>query len=162
MNSVTLLGRLTADPEIKDLGGDSRLARFTLAVNREFRTNGQETSDFIRCTCFGRTAQLAERYFHKGMLICCRGWIETGKYTNKDGRTVFTTDVRVERAEFAESKKDYDNRMELEASGEHIGIHEISDTKASPSREEQEAAHRPTEEFMKIPDDFDEDNIPFS
>lgn len=138
------------------------MARYTLAVNREFRTaSSEQKADFINCVCFGSPAQNAEKYLKKGMLVCVRGWIRTGRYTNKSGQTVFTTDVQVERCEFAESKRAYDDRINAEELGERPVVHEADTAERSTDRREE---HRPPveDDFMKIPDNFDEDNIPFS
>ena len=106
MNQVVLMGRLTRDPEVRYSGGESSLAiaRYTLAVDRRFKRDGEPTADFINCVAFGRTAEFAERYFHKGTKLVISGRIQTGSYTNKEGVRVFTTQVVVENQEFAESK----------------------------------------------------------
>lgn len=107
MNKVVLMGRLTRDPEVRYTQGDSSLAiaRYTLAVDRRFRRDGDEqTADFINCVSFGKAAEFAEKYFHKGIKIAVSGRIQTGSYTNKDGVKVYTTEVVVEEQEFAESK----------------------------------------------------------
>lgn len=110
MNRVVLMGRLTRDPEVRytqDRNGEQMtIARYTLAVDRRRRQQeGQPTADFISCIVFGRQAEFAEQYLHKGTKICIQGRIQTGSYTNKDGQKVYTTDVVVEDQEFAESKK---------------------------------------------------------
>ncbi len=107
MNRVILMGRLTRDPEIRYSQGESAtaVARYTLAVDRRFNRNGDENNaDFIGCVAFGRQAEFAERYLHKGIKMLVTGRIQTGSYTNKDGVRVYTTDVVVEDQEFAESK----------------------------------------------------------
>lgn len=107
MNKVVLMGRLTRDPEVRYSQGDSSLAiaRYTLAVDRRFKRDGDEQSaDFINCVVFGKAAEFAEKYFHKGIKIAVSGRIQTGSYTNKDGVKVYTTEVVVEEQEFAESK----------------------------------------------------------
>ena len=101
------MGRLTRDPEIRYSAGENQtaVARYTLAVDRRFRRQGDEqTADFINCVVFGRGAEFAERYLHQGTKIVATGRIQTGSYTNKDGNRVYTTDVVVEEQEFAESK----------------------------------------------------------
>ncbi|MCR5304045.1 MAG: single-stranded DNA-binding protein [Lachnospiraceae bacterium] len=111
MNKVILMGRLTKDPEVRYSSNDSSLAiaRFTLAVDRRRgrQANGdnQPTADFISCVSFGKTAEFAEKYFHKGIKIAITGRIQTSNYTNKDGNKVYVTEVVVEEQEFAESKK---------------------------------------------------------
>ena len=102
------MGRLTRDPDVRYTSGDKpmALARYTLAVDRRFKRDGEATADFIGCVAFGRSAEFAEKYLRQGMRIVVAGRIQTGSYTNKDGVKVYTTDVVVEDQEFAESKKD--------------------------------------------------------
>lgn len=104
MNKVSLVGRLTRDPEIKYSDGGSSIARFSIAVQRRFTTENGPDADFISCVAFGKTAEFIEKYFIKGMAIGIAGRIQTGSYTNKDGAKVYTTDVVVEEAEFVERK----------------------------------------------------------
>lgn len=100
------MGRLVRDPEVRYSQGteSTTIARYTLAVDRKVRTNNQDSVDFIPCVAFGRAADFAEKYLHKGTKIVITGRIQTGSYTNKDGVRVYTTDVVVEDQEFAESK----------------------------------------------------------
>lgn len=104
MNSVVLCGRLTRDAEIKSTE-KSTVARFTLAVDRRVKTEGQPEADFVSCVAFGKTADFIGKYFHKGMKMILEGRIQTGSYTNKEGAKVYTTDVIAESVEFAESKR---------------------------------------------------------
>lgn len=106
MNKVILMGRLTREPEVRYAQGENALAvaRFTLAVNRKYKSNGKEEADFISCVAFGRTAEFIEKYLYQGTKIAVTGRIRTGSYTNKEGKKVYTTDVVVEETEFAESK----------------------------------------------------------
>ena len=106
MNKVILMGRLTRDPEVRYSAGENALAiaRYTLAVDRRFRRDGEATADFISCVSFGRTAEFAEKYFRQGLRIVVSGRIQTGSYTNRDGQKVYTTEVVVEEQEFAEGK----------------------------------------------------------
>ena len=106
MNRVSLIGRLTNDPEVRYSQNENptAVAKFTLAVDRRFKKDGEQNADFIRCISFGKTAEFAEKYFRKGTKIAVSGRIQTGSYTNKDGQKVFTTDVVIEEQEFAESK----------------------------------------------------------
>lgn len=108
MNKTILMGRLTRDPEIRTAAGESgtTIARFTLAVNRRFRRDGEPSADFISCVAFGRTAEFIEKYITKGRQICICGRIQTGSYTNQEGRTIYTTDVIVEEVDFADSRRD--------------------------------------------------------
>ena len=106
MNKVILMGRLTRDPEVRYYAGESgtAIARYTLAVDRRFKRDGEATADFISCVSFGRTAEFAEKYFRQGLKIIVSGRIQTGSYTNRDGQKVYTTEVVVEEQEFAEGK----------------------------------------------------------
>ena len=106
MNKVTLIGRVVRDAEIRYSQGASStcIARYTLAVDRKFKQEGQPNADFINCIAFGKLGEFAEKYLHKGVKIAVTGRIQTGSYKNKDGNTVYTTDVVVEEQEFCESK----------------------------------------------------------
>ena len=106
MNKVILMGRLTRNPDVRYSQGENAtaVARYTLAVDRRFRRDGDQSADFIGCVAFGRAAEFAEKYLKQGTKICITGRIQTGSYTNKDGNKVYTTDVVVEEQEFAESK----------------------------------------------------------
>lgn len=108
MNKVILMGRLTRDAEIRYARGDNSLAiaRFSLAVDRRYSKNAEEQSaDFINCIAFGQIAEFFERFGSKGTKFVVEGRIQTGSYTNNDKQKIYTTDVVVETAEFAESKK---------------------------------------------------------
>lgn len=112
MNKVILLGRLTRDPELRYTNGNDPMAigRYTLAVDRRFKRDGEQTADFIPCTVFGKQAEFAEKYLKQGTKILIAGRIQTGSYTNKDGAKVYTTEVIVDEQEFAESKNDGDTK----------------------------------------------------
>jgi len=140
MNKVILMGRLTRDPDIRYSQSDepTAVARYTLAVDRRYSKDQQQTADFISCVTFGKNAEIAEKYFHQGIKLVVTGRIQTGSYTNKDGNKVYTTDVVVEDQEFAESKKD--------TSGATTGRPEPSNVNA--------------EGFMSIPEGI-EDDLPF-
>ncbi len=106
MNNVVLMGRLTRDPASKSVqtaDGEIETARFTVAVDRRGAKEGQ-TADFISCLAFRKQAEFVNKYLKKGTKVCLRGHIQTGSYTNKEGQTVYTTDVVAEMIEFAESK----------------------------------------------------------
>lgn len=144
MNKVILMGRLTRDPEVRYSQGENSLAiaRFTLAVDRRFKRQGEQDADFISCVAFGKTAEFAEKYLKQGTKIAVTGRIQTGSYTNKEGQKVYTTEVVVEETEFAESKS---------TSGE--------------SGYQNTSRPAPTEAigdgFMNIPDGIDEE-LPFN
>ena len=106
MNKVILMGRLVRDPEVRYSQGEksTAVARYTLAVDRKFKKDGDQNADFIGCIAFGKSGEFAEKYLKKGTKLVVEGRIQTGSYTNKDGNKVYTTDVVVESQEFAESK----------------------------------------------------------
>lgn len=106
MNKVILMGCLTQDPEVR-YGTEENViaaARYTIAVDRRFKRDGEQSADFIGCVTFGRNAKFAEKYLHQGIKIALTGRIQTGSYTNCEGQKVYTTDIVVEEQEFAESK----------------------------------------------------------
>ena len=146
MNKVILMGRLTRDAEVRYSQGDAStaVARFSLAVDRRFKRDGDDQSaDFINCVAFGRTGEFFERFGRKGTKFLVEGRIQTGSYTNKDGQRVYTTDVVVENVEFAESK----------SSSESNGGYVPAD-RPSPSQAAGDG-------FMNIPDGIDEE-LPFN
>lgn len=104
MNSVVLIGRLTKDPEVRYTTGQEpmAIATFSVAVDRPVRSGQEKKTDFPRVTVLGRQAENCERYLAKGRLVGVQGRIQTGSYTNKDGVTVYTTDVVANRVEFLE------------------------------------------------------------
>lgn len=140
MNKVILMGRLTRDPEVRYSSGENAtaVARYTLAVDRKFKRDGEASADFINCVAFGKTAEFTEKYLYQGIKIVITGRIQTGNYTNKDGIKVYTTDVIVEECEFAESKAASNNGT------------------ASANRPEPDA-----DGFMNIPDGIDDEGLPF-
>ena len=146
MNKVILMGRLTRNPDVRYSQGEKAtcVARYTLAVNRRFRREGDQDADFINCVAFGRQGEFAEKYLKQGTKIVISGRIQTGSYTNRDGVKVYTTDVVVEEQEFAESKS--------AASGETAAY--------TPSRPEPSAAAG--DGFMNIPDGVEDEGLPFN
>lgn len=115
MNTVALVGRLTRDPELRQTQSGIAVVRFTVAVDRPWKdANGERKADFISCQAWRSTAEFIERWFSKGQRIGLTGRIETGQY-EKDGRTVYTTDVIVDQAEFVESKASAYESAEREA-----------------------------------------------
>ena len=145
MNKVILMGRLTRDPEVRYSQGATAtaIARFSIAVDRRFKRDGEPDADFINCVAFGRTGEFIERYGHKGTKFVVEGRIQTGSYTNRDGVKVYTTEVVVEEQEFAESKA---------ASASNSGYQ--ASPSPSPSADIGDG-------FMNIPDGIDEE-LPFS
>lgn len=117
MNKVILVGRLTKDPEVRQ-AGETSVARFTIAVDRRFKKEGEQAADFPSIVAFGKTAEFTEKYFKKGMKVAIEGRLQTGSYTNKDGVKIYTTDVIAEAVEFAESKKTSEEKEEKKSDWE--------------------------------------------
>ena len=145
MNKVILMGRLTRDPEVRYGAGENStaVARYTIAVDRRFKRDGEQNTYFIGCVAFGRNAEFAEKYLRQGTKIVLTGRIQTGSYTNRDGQKVYTTDIVVEEQEFAESKA---------ATAGNGGQGNYSRSSSAPSD---------ANGFMNIPDGID-DELPFS
>jgi len=137
MNKVILIGRLTRDPEIRYTQNDTAVARYTLAVDRMYKREGEPQADFIRCVAFGKPAEFAEQYLCKGIKIAVTGRIQTGSYTDRDGQKVYTTDVVAESQEFCERK---------------------AESSTAPSAQPE---FDPSDRFMDIPEDIDE-GLPFN
>lgn len=156
MNKVILMGRLTRDPDVRYSQGENAtaVARYTLAVDRRFRRDGDQTADFIGCVAFGRQAEFAEKYLRQGTKIAITGRIQTGSYTNREGQKVYTTDVVVEEQEFAESKA---------VASEHGGGYQQQNSFQTGSFQQSmpEPSGAAGDGFMNIPDGIDEE-LPFS
>lgn len=144
MNKVILMGNLTRDPVIRYSEGEEPIciARYMLAVDRRTgKSGGQQVADYIQCVAFGKKGEFAEKYLRQGMKIAVTGRIQTGSYTDRDGRKVYTTVVIVDEHEFAESKANSEQRrQEQQGNG---GYTDAGDG------------------FMNIPDGIDEE-LPFS
>ena len=142
MNRVILCGRLTREPEVRysqTANGSMAVARYTLAVDRKFKKEGEQNADFINCIAFGKSGEFAEKYFFKGIKIAISGRIQTGSYTNRDGQRVYTTDVVVEEQEFCESKQNQQSS----------GIIQPNSNVDSNG-------------FMSIPDGVEDEGLPFN
>ena len=154
MNKVILMGRLTRDPEVRYSAGNNSMAvaRYTLAVDRRFRRDGENNADFIGCVAFGNSAEFAEKYLRQGTKIIVTGRIQTGSYTNRDGQKVYTTDVVVEDQEFAESKA---------AASESGMMRQSAPSPMAASPMPSPAQASSADGFMNIPDGIDEE-LPFN
>lgn len=115
MNKVILMGRLVKEPDVRYSQGAEPLAvaRYTLAVNRRFKRQGEPEADFINCVAFGKLGEFAERYFTKGQMVSITGRLQVRSWEDKNRQKHWTTDVIVEEQYFAESKKD--NREKIPA-----------------------------------------------
>lgn len=141
MNKVILMGRLTRDPDVRYTNGDNPMciARYTLAVDRKYKKDGEQNADFIPCVAFGKAGEFTEKYLKKGTKMAISGRIQTGSYTNKDGVKVNTTEVVIEDQEFAESKGQ----------------------ESKPQNKESKPQNNGMDGFMNIPDGIDEE-LPFA
>lgn len=145
MNKVILMGRLTRDPEVRYTQGEKpmAIASFSLAIDRanKNKDGNEQTADFINCVAFGKNGEFAEKYLHKGTKVIVEGHIQTGSYTNRDGKKGYTTEVYIERIEFAESKLSSENNVQNEQS--------------APTA-------TPNDGFMNIPDNVEDAGLPFN
>lgn len=147
MNKVIMMGRLTRDPEVRYSQGANATAvcRYSIAVDRRFRREGEPEADFFNCTVFGKGAEFAEKYFKQGTKIVITGRLENDNYTNKDGQKVYGFRILVEEQEFAESKN--------ASAGNSAG--NFGNSVSAP------AASSAGDGFMNIPDGVDEE-LPFN
>jgi single-strand DNA-binding protein len=126
MNKVILMGRMTRDPEIRYSQGENAtaIARFSLAVDRRIKREGEPTADFISCVAFGKTAEVVEKHCKQGTKLVIEGRWQTGNYTNKDNVKVYTNDCMVESLEFAEKKasSEGDNSSPAPQSNEWMNV----------------------------------------
>ena len=161
MNKVVLMGRLTRDPEVRYSQGENALAiaRYTLAVDRRFKRDVEQTADFFNCVVFGQSAEFTERYFRQGMRVVVCGRIQTGSYTNRDGVMVYTTDVVVEEQDFAESKaaaSSYTGGYQQQG-----GYANAPEPQAAPAPTSRPAPSEAVSDgFMTIPEGIEEE-LPF-
>lgn len=137
MNKVFLMGRLTRDPEMRTITGENytAVARYTLAVDRRFKREGQPEADFFNCTSFGKQAEFVEKYLKKGTKVVVIGRLQQNNYTNKNGDKVYTIDIVAEEIEFAESKR--------------------------ATESSSQSTTRPSEDFVNVPEGTEED-LPFN
>ena len=124
MNTAQLIGRLTKDPETK-YTGESQMAitTFTLAIDRQY--SKEKETDFIRCKAFGKTAELIDKYAGKGGRLGVSGRIQTGSYKDKEGRTVYTTDVIVDRPDFIDWRDESEDRIQEENPGDSFAALDV-------------------------------------
>lgn len=132
MNKVILIGRLTNEPEVRRGSNAMAIVRYTLAVDRRFKRDEEQSADFIPCVVFGKAAEFAEKHFSKGMRVAVSGRIQTGSYTNKDGIKVYTTEIVVDEQEFADGKSN-NQTAPVQTSNHTTRTH---DTSSVPSMDE--------------------------
>lgn len=163
MNKVILMGRLARDPEVRYTTGQDALAiaRFTLAVDRRMKREDQINADFISCVSFGRQAEFAEKYFHQGLKIAITGHIQTGSYKNREGQTIYTTEVVVEEQEFAESKSASENTGDSVSQNKGRTSTPAGRSNNRNGNKSKPSDPSPTDAFMDVPDSIDEE-LPFN
>lgn len=148
MNKVILVGRLTRDPEIRYSQGASStaVARFSIAVDRRFKREGEPDADFFNCTAFGKQAEFVERYLKQGIKMVVVGRIQNDNYTNKEGQKVYSVQIMVDELEFAESKN--------ASSAGDGGAYQQPAARPTPSAAANDG-------FMNVPEGIDEE-LPFN
>ncbi|MGN0240560.1 MAG: single-stranded DNA-binding protein [Candidatus Weimeria sp.] len=149
MNKIILMGRLTRDPEVRYGGAQNMaIARFSIAVDRRFKREGQPEADFFNCTAFGKTGEFVEKYLHKGTKVVLDGEMQNDNYQNKQGQMVYGFRVIVNSIEFAESK----------AASQSSAAAPVQQPPQGGGSDEQPAA--PSDDFMNVPNSVEE-ALPF-
>jgi len=157
MNKVILLGRLTKDPEIRysQSAEPVCVSRFTVAVDRRFKREGEPDADFINCVAFRRTAEFMERYIKKGMMVSVCGSLTVRSYEDNTGQRKWVTEVSAEEVNFAESRAAFEARMAKGGGG-------YDTSAAPPSYDSSPSAASAPEGFSAITQSIDEDDdLPF-
>ena len=148
MNKLILMGRLTRDPEVRYGGANNNaIARFSIAVDRRFKREGQPTADFFNCTAFGKLGEFVEKYLRKGTKIVLDGEIQNDNYQNKEGQMVYGFQVIANNIEFAESK------AAAQQNGSYAGA-DLGTPQQAPTTDAGDG-------FMNIPDGIEEE-LPFN
>ena len=174
MNKAILMGRLTRDPEVRySQGGASEplaICRYTIAVNRRFKRAGEADADFIPCVVFGKSAEFAEKYFKKGMLVLVSGRIQVSSWDDtQTGQKRWTTEVVVEDQEFAESKSSFENRSNSSnsfnnsyGSQDSFAPYEQQASSPQPSNAQPKQTNNNSDGFAAISESIDDDeDLPF-
>jgi len=150
MNKVVLMGRLTKDPEVRysQSAEPLAIAKYTLAVNRRFKKEGEPDADFINCTALGKAGEFAERYLKKGMMVCVSGRLQIRSYEDKNQQRQYFTEIVLEEQDFAESKASFENRRQ-------------SEPEYAPSAPSGQGAPKPADDFYSIDQSLDDEDLPF-
>ena len=145
MNKVILMGRLVRDPEVRYSKGNEPLAvaRYTLAVNRRFKRQGEQDADFIGCVAFGKAGEFAEKYFKKGQMVSVIGRLQVRSWDDNEGKKRWSTDVVVEEQYFAESKASFESHRDA--------------APAAPAPKQT----APSDGFYPIDESIEDDDLPF-
>ena len=170
-NCVTLIGRLTKDVDLRYSQGEKQtaIARFSLAVDRGRKdADGNRQSDFPNCIAFGSTAENIQRFFQKGSRIAVSGSLQTGKYQNSEGQTVYTTDVIVDAWDFVESKGSEQNPNRPVYEGQKgYDAYQPSNNRGNAPRSNYGDSGAFKKEsvgdgFMSLPDNVDDSGLPWN
>ncbi len=155
MNKVILMGRLARDPEVRYSQSAEPLAvaRYTLAVNRRFKRQGEAEADFINCVSFGKAGEFAEKYFKKGQMVSIVGRLQVRSWEDQNGQKRWSTDVVVEEQYFAESKTSFESHK-------NAGMDESAPATA-PAKPAFSPAPAATDGFYPIDESIEDDDLPF-
>ncbi len=153
MNKVILMGRLTADPEVRYSQSAEPLAivRFSIAVNKRFKREGEPDADFINCVAFGKTGEFTSKYFKKGMMISVVGRLQVRNWEDNNGQKRVTTEVVIEEQYFAESKAAFESRR---SSAPTTPAPAVESSAPAPSGNQPDG-------FYNVEDSVDDDDLPF-
>lgn len=148
MNKVEMMGRMVRDPEVRYSQGanSTAVARFSIAVNRRYKREGEPDADFFSCVAFGKTAEIIEKYFKQGKMIAIVGRVENDNYTNKDGQKVYGTRISIDECFFC---------------GDSNGSSEANNSGANGSAKESKEPKTDKNGFMDIPEGVNEE-LPFA
>lgn len=158
------MGRLTRNPDVRYSNGaePTAIAKFTLAVDRRYKREGDATADFISCLAFGKVGQFIEKYCQQGTKLCVEGRISTGSYIKQDGSKVYTTDVVVEHAEFAESRATQQEQPAPAPQAYQPQGYKPAQGMTPPTTYQQQSFQQAAQDgFMQIADDLQDEGLPF-
>ncbi len=166
MNKVILMGRLTRDPDVRysQNGNQTAVARFSIAVDRRFKRDGEAEADFFNCTAFGKTGEFVEKYLHKGTKVVLSGRIQNDNYTNREGQMVYGMQIIAEDLEFAESKNASSGGGNYSANANYGGSSYGNANAGYGGGYSSSAKPAPSpvdDGFINIPDGVDDEDLPF-
>ena len=158
MNKVILMGRLTKDPEIRYTASAEPLAvaRYTLAVNRRFKREGEPDADFINCQVFGKGAEFAEKWFKKGMLVAVSGRLQIRTFDNDQGQRQWFTEIILDDQHFAESRSSFEGRQ-----GSDGNYNNQQPQQGQPRPQQNQPSAPPEDSFFEVDAQMDDDDLPF-
>ncbi len=168
MNKVILMGRLTRDPEVRYSQGGQQTAvcRYSLAVNRSYKREGEPDADFINIVAFGSRGEFAAKYFRKGMMVAVVGELRISSYDDRDGNRRWSTDVVVSEQHFAESRSSSEGRGQGQPSSSDFAPRQSynnnNNQRPAPQEPSYQAPQGGSDGFTPIVDDIEGDeDLPF-